>query len=1275
MCLVVVVALASLTPRAHANNAVAENGDVLAVQALDAEARLLWPQALDLWRQLFNDSVAHQLWPRAQLALEKLASAAERGDALDFRALLENEQRYPPWLAARIRWHLLNQRLRAGEVTDAAHIATRLGVIRNVFVCGPFDNELDAGFDQLYPPEQETAFDPEVTYASFGHEVRWRPLPFQPPAGTIALGSLMAPKSTAVAYVSAMLWSPHAVTQAATIAAGCAGRTKMWLNGQLLYAQNEARSFAFDQVQVTGALHPGWNRLLLKSCADQEPWDLVVRLVDIMGQPMATAGLSSTRVGETRHYPSPAMTSPRPSKIAAMAELAERTAAGKASAMDWFNLGFLEETCDPQPIANLAARFAYEQASRLAPKQAHFHFRFALMSAHSGTASVHRDHNAQQRALRHTLALNEHHAQAAFLLAQLALENDQLDRAQNYIDRARALAPEAIEPLIGAHALAKAKGQGLLARQLEHRVRRHNRYHSSAHAQALIVHAAASASDYLALLPRLEALVASNGTNSAVRRKLAAALWDTDRQDRAVVVLKRGIELNPFELGLRQDLASKLSAVERFEEAGDELQRLLTIAPHATTIIGQLAENELYRGKTTEAGERLEQILTLDPNNTKAQRRLELLNSQRARRLDRFAVNAERALATPLSGADDSSFPIRMILHDTVIELQPDGRTHKLVNQVFRITNANGSRANRSFAVSYAQGEQTVRFEDARVIRRDGSEVRAKTPPAAFARAGDFTQYRQYRVQLPVLEVGDTIVVRYRIIDREASFFGSTFSLAHPFQAAYPADHIRLVILTPAENALHSRVRGALAIDHTTTIDASSGYRLYTFSARSTTPIQAEPFMPPITEVGTVVEVSSFEDWTAFATWYWQLIHRQADSSAPMRAMVTKLTANATTREAKIRAIYGFVSQHIRYNDHWEFGIHGYKPYKASRILERRFGDCKDKALLINTMLAEVGIDAYPVLLMATARRHAEDISVPLVGHFNHCISFVPAIPTSPTHPANAPETATETASATTAGWFLDGTANFHAADELPAMDRGAAVVVVTPQGVRRLRIPQGRPAQVNGLKESQRIRVRKNGQVHVQITTQGFGEAAAYIRQSLNAESTRSDRLRDLYAHLAPGVEVHTQGVKITTADSPASVDIAANYRITDLSTLAPFRNPWFHRLYADRLADFAQSTSRAYDVLLPTPIAFVSTITVDLDPSMHVSELPPGLKLSHPAGHFTESWRVEGSRLHCERQLTLSATRVATSDYEDWRAFVVEIDRAFRQRLRIAVAQGAER
>jgi len=68
-----------------------------------------------------------------------------------------------------------------------------------------------------------------------------------------------------------------------------------------------------------------------------------------------------------------------------------------------------------------------------------------------------------------------------------------------------------------------------------------------------------------------------------------------------------------------------------------------------------------------------------------------------------------------------------------------------------------------------------------------------------------------------------------------------------------------------------------------------------------------------------------------------------------------------------------------------EMGINGHKPHPPAQVLKRRYGDCKDKALLLVSLLRATGIEAAPALAN-TRERAALDGFLPTAYAFNHAI-------------------------------------------------------------------------------------------------------------------------------------------------------------------------------------------------------------------------------------------------------------------------------------------------
>jgi Transglutaminase-like superfamily len=132
--------------------------------------------------------------------------------------------------------------------------------------------------------------------------------------------------------------------------------------------------------------------------------------------------------------------------------------------------------------------------------------------------------------------------------------------------------------------------------------------------------------------------------------------------------------------------------------------------------------------------------------------------------------------------------------------------------------------------------------------------------------------------------------------------------------------------------------------------------------------------------------MSSFGSWEDVGRWYGGL---QDERVKPAPEVVTKAlepTKNSPNDEAKLRALYGYVSTQFHYIG-IAFGIGRYQPHAAADVLANQYGDCKDKHTLLASLLTAVGIPAYPALIPTSAE---VDADVPSPGQFDHVITVVP---------------------------------------------------------------------------------------------------------------------------------------------------------------------------------------------------------------------------------------------------------------------------------------------
>ncbi len=121
-------------------------------------------------------------------------------------------------------------------------------------------------------------------------------------------------------------------------------------------------------------------------------------------------------------------------------------------------------------------------------------------------------------------------------------------------------------------------------------------------------------------------------------------------------------------------------------------------------------------------------------------------------------------------------------------------------------------------------------------------------------------------------------------------------------------------------------------------------------------------------------------------TWYKSLVDMVQDDPSVFKDKVAELTATAKTDMEKVRNIYYWVQDNIRYIA-FEDGIAGFKPDESDNVFTKRYGDCKGMANLTKQMLQLAGLDGR--LTWIGTKHLAYDYNTPSLAVDNHMICTV----------------------------------------------------------------------------------------------------------------------------------------------------------------------------------------------------------------------------------------------------------------------------------------------
>lgn len=384
-----------------------------------------------------------------------------------------------------------------------------------------------------------------------------------------------------------------------------------------------------------------------------------------------------------------------------------------------------------------------------------------------------------------------------------------------------------------------------------------------------------------------------------------------------------------------------------------------------------------------------------------------------------------------------------------------------------------------------------------------------------------------------------------------------------------------------------------------------------------------------------------YDSWRDVSRWYTELSSESLTLDDNIAGKARELTANAKTELERIRAI-GEYAQSIRYIslqlDVARGG--GHRPRPANLILQRGYGDCKDKANLMRAMLKALKIDSYLVLIYSgdPAYVRAEWASP---RQFNHCIIAVKVSPET-----DAPSIMTHEK----LGRLLifDATDPYTQVGDIPDHEQGSFALVAAGADGDLLKMPT-LPPDANKLEREADVTVDADGAIVGKIIQRANGQAAAYERsriRELSAADYKTGLDRWLSNRVAGG-----SLTKATPQDHKAAsrFDLELEFRAPVYAQIMQNRLMMFKPAMVGRLDQFTPVEGKRITPIVIDASSYSETIRIKLPVGFEIDEIPDGGKIEAAFGTYSHKYDVAGDLLTFTRSLVLKRTIVPPAGYDD--------------------------
>lgn len=561
----------------------------------------------------------------------------------------------------------------------------------------------------------------------------------------------------------------------------------------------------------------------------------------------------------------------------------------------------------------------------------------------------------------------------------------------------------------------------------------------------------------------------------------------------------------------------------------------------------------------------------------------------------------------------------------TVVNFESDGSATSEVSSQYRVLSQVGVDQLGLLVFTYSDANQKLKIDFVNVRQPDGMVI--QTPlnsvqdmPAAVSQiAPMYSDLRQKHVPVKGLAVGDVLEYRYELQTFKPLIKGE-FWFDYTFAKTGIVKDEELQISFPKGQYVKVKSPGF------SPVISNQGNRTSYVWKSSNSGGEAES-QPAAKSPLPSVEITTFRSWPEVGRW-WEVLARQAATPTPeIRAKAAELTKGLTTDDAKIRALYRFVSTQYRYIS-LSFGIGRYKPHAAGDVLSNMYGDCKDKHVLLASLLNAVGLEAWPALINS---RREIDPDIPSPSQFDHVITVVP-----------------------------EGK-NFIWLDTTPQV-APFAFLLAPLRGKKALLMPAGKDAY---LAETPAEPPFRGSQLFQADATLGAdGVLNAKIHRTLRGDQGVMARLLFNVTPPARWQQV-VQGLSylsgfggkvsnINVGDPESTGEafhLSYDYTRKNYADWAHQRtSPPMARLLLPDWTDDAAKASKSLKLGAPGSVTFKSSVAL---PKGYTPALPAAVSLNRPFASYQATYSFKNGVLYVERDLMIKEAKIPISDRAGYKSF----------------------
>jgi hypothetical protein len=394
--------------------------------------------------------------------------------------------------------------------------------------------------------------------------------------------------------------------------------------------------------------------------------------------------------------------------------------------------------------------------------------------------------------------------------------------------------------------------------------------------------------------------------------------------------------------------------------------------------------------------------------------------------------------------------------------------------------------------------------------------------------------------------------------------------------------------------------------------------------------------------------LSAYTNWQEMGDWYISLLAGRMDATPAIKQQVSSLTANVPGQLEKMRAIARFAQHDIRYVA-IELGIGGWQPHAAADTFTHRYGDCKDKATLMRTMLHEIGVESYHVVI--NTERGSVTPATPAYHGFNHAILAIklpdemkdPSLIAVMQHPKLGRIL------------FFDPTDDLTPLGQIRGPLQANYGLLVRPDGGELVQLPKG-PPDMNSIRRQAKLTLDATGKLQGDVQEVRVGDRGQFEREALRTVTKDSERIKPIESLLAGSLAnfhiTKATVLNLQQSDQPFGFNytfFSDNYaqNAGNLLLVRP-------RVIGSKARGILETKEpRQFPIEFEGPVRDEDKFEITLPPGYEVDELPPPVDVDYGFASYHSKTEAKGNVIGYTRTFQVNELSVPVSKADELKKF----------------------